>query len=131
MSVSLIAPAPATDPDLQGQSYYYLASAHLRQLNYGLQVVGLMPYGTQRSGVIVPHMAVVWFHGSAWVYVKTDDGCFVRKPVRTHMPVPGGWFQSGGLGPDDRLVTQGAEVLLSVEALAAAPKGSAGEGDED
>ncbi len=130
MTVSLLAPAPATDPDLQGQSYFYLASSHLGQLNYGLHVVGLMPYGAQRSGIIVPNLAVVWFHGSAWVYLKTDSGCFVRKPVRTRMPVPGGWFQAGGFSPGDQLVTQGAEVLLSVQSLAAAPKGSAGEDDD-
>jgi len=129
MKVLLIAPAPATDPDLQGQSYYYLAISHLRQLNYGLHIVGLMHYGSQHSGIIVPQAAVVWSHGSAWVYLKTDDGCFVRKPMRTRMPVPGGWFQAGGLNPGDHLVTQGAEVLLSVQSLAQVPKGSAGEED--
>jgi len=131
MMVSLVAPAPATDPGLQGQSYYYLATSHLRQLNYGLHVIGLMHYGPRHGGIIVPHVAVVWFHGSAWVYLKTDAGCFVRKPVRTRMPVPGGWFQTGGLSPGDQLVTQGVAVLLSVQSLAEAPKGSAGEDDED
>jgi len=131
MKVLLVAPAPATDPDLQGQSYYYLATSHPGQLNYGLHVIGLMHYGSQHSGIIVPQTAVVWSHGSAWVYLKTDDGCFVRKPVRTRMPVPGGWFQTGGLNPGDQLVTQGAEVLLSVQSLAQAPKGSAGEDDDE
>ncbi len=131
MTVLLVAPAPTTDPDLQGKSYYYLATSHLGQLNYGLHVIGLMHYGSQHSGVIVPNAAVVWLHGSAWVYLKTNDGCFVRKPARTRMPVPGGWFQAGGLRPGDRLVMQGVEVLLSVQALAAAPKGSAGEDDDE
>ncbi|AWN14481.1 RND-type multidrug efflux pump, membrane permease [Salinisphaera sp. LB1] len=133
VAASLISPAPATDPDLQGRSYYFRASSQSELLSYGLHVTALMPYGPQHNGVVVPDAAVVWSQGSAWAYVAKGGGRFVRQPVRTDTPVPGGWFQASGLDPGSRLVTRGASILFSVQALANAPKGSAGgdEGDTD
>jgi len=131
-AASLISPAPTTEPDLQGQSYYFLATSQVKHLNYGLRVTGLMSYGPQHRGAVVPNAAVVWSQGSAWAYVKMGDERFERKPVRTDTPVPAGWFQAGGLSPGNQVVTQGAAVLLSVQALAGGPKGSASEdGDGD
>lgn len=131
VTVTLLASAPTTDSDLQGQSYYFLAISQLSHIPYGLGVTGLMSYGARRSGVVVPENAVVWFHGSAWAYISAGEARFVRTPVRTDMPVPGGWFQADGLRPGKRIVSRGAEVLLSVQALAEAPKSSGGDHDED
>ena len=132
VAVSLIASALTAEPDLQGQSYYFLAASQVRYLTYGLHVVGLMPYGSQYTGVVIPDAAIVWFQGSAWAYVKAGIGRFERKPVRTTTPVPGGWFQVEGFNPSSQIVTHSAEVLLSIEVFAGAPKGTAGEdGDGD
>ncbi len=127
--VSLISPAPRVEPDLQGQSYFFLATSGLDDLPYGRRVTGLMSYGPQRRGVIVPDTAVVWSRGSAWVYIKSGPAQFQRQPVRIDAPVPGGWFQASGLSPGAHVVTRGAQVLLSVQTLASAPKGQAAGGD--
>lgn len=129
-TVSLISVAPQIEPDLQGQSYFFLAMSQLQQLNYGLRVTAIIPYGPAYRGVVVPDAAVVWSQGSAWTYIKADNGRFERKPVRTNAPVPGGWFQPQGLTPGNTVVTQGVGVLLSVQALATAPKSATG-GDQD
>ncbi|HDJ86452.1 MAG TPA: hypothetical protein ENG77_05025, partial [Chromatiales bacterium] len=126
VAASLISPSPVAEPDLQGQAYFFLATSAIGQLNYRLRITGLIPYGSRHSGVVVPDSAVVWSQGSAWIYVETRNGRFERKPIRTDTPVPEGWFQTDGLSPGSQVVTQGAEVLLSVQTLAGAPKGRAG-----
>ena len=128
-AVSLVSRAPQVEPDLQGQGYYFLATKQLNELSYGLRVTALMPYGPARRGVVVPEAAVVWSQGSAWTYIKAGNARFERKPVRTETPVPGGWFQASGLGPGSQVVSRGVSVLLSVQALASAPKTTGGEGD--
>jgi hypothetical protein len=124
-TVSVVSPAPQVEPDLQGQSYYFLATSRSEDLRYGLRVAASVPYGPQRQGVVVPEAAVVWLQGSAWAYIKTDNKRFVRQPVRTDRPVPGGWFQATGLSAGKKVVIQGAGLLLSVQALASAPQASA------
>ncbi|MDA3923061.1 MAG: hypothetical protein PF501_20630 [Salinisphaera sp.] len=126
-TVSVVSPAPRVEPDLQGQSYYFLATSRLEDLRYGLRVTASIPYGPQRHGVVVPKAAVVWLQGSAWAYIKTDNNRFLRQPIRTDRPVPGGWFQASGLSAGKTVVTQGAALLSSVQALASAPQASGGD----
>lgn len=130
--VMFVSPAPSAEPNLPGQSYYFLATSDVDRLSYGLRISALIPNGPEHTGVIIPEPALVWAQGSAWAYIQTGTERFVRKPVRTDHPVPGGWFEASGLSPGTRVVTQGAQVLLSVEALASTPGGSTGgEGDMD
>jgi hypothetical protein len=42
-------------------------------------------------------------------------GRFLRVPVATTHPVPGGWLVTAGVVPGDRVVSRGAGQLLSEE----------------
>jgi len=131
VKVGLVSPAPASDSGLQGRSYYFLAHAAVEKLSYGLKVTVLLPYGSERLGVIVPDSAVVWARGGAWAYVQRGEDRFQRVPVSTDRPVPEGLFQANGLGPGTRIVVGGAQVLYSAQALAGTPNGGSSEGEED
>lgn len=128
--VTLVSPAPGVETGLQGPAYYFQTASDVNRLSYGRQVTAWLESGPARRGVIVPDSAVVWSHGTAWVYVRSGPHRFRRRPVRTDIRTSGGWFQPSGLSPGTRIVVRGAQVLYSVQALAAGSH-SADQGDGD
>ncbi|TAM48567.1 MAG: multidrug transporter [Acidobacteria bacterium] len=118
VSARLVSPAPRTDPQIQGASYYYAAPAAPGLLP-GAVVEAFLPAGPAVKGVTVPAAAVVWWQGRAWVYLEEAPGRFVRRAVTTDAPVPGGWFVTAGVAAGSRVVVRGAQMLLSEEGRAA------------
>ncbi len=123
-----ISPATSTNPQIQGESFFYAASAKTG-LVPGMNASAVFPTGTPASGLLIPASAVVWWQGRAWVYVQTGADTFTRREVSTENPVDGGWFVSGGFSQQDEIVIKGAETLLSQEFLAKPAGGK--EEDED
>lgn len=111
----LVSPALRTDPRLQGASFFYATPAGDSGLLPGMNVTLFLPVGPERAGVVVPADAVVWWQGKTWTYVETSPHEFRRREVVTDFPVAHGWFVAGRLAADDRVVTRGAELLLSEE----------------
>ncbi|HKJ23055.1 MAG TPA: hypothetical protein VKA13_08200 [Gammaproteobacteria bacterium] len=127
-----VSASPGTDPRVQGQSYYYLARGGNAGLRYGMTVTGLLPRGAPLRGVIVPDASVVWSRGSAWIFLARGADRFVRWPLPTDRPAPGGgWFVESGLPAGTQIVISGAQILFSEQARAAAPKAPAGGEDMD
>lgn len=110
----LLSSLPQLDPRLQAPSFLYIVGAH-PGLVPGMNLAVALPAGPQRSGVIVPDSAVVWWQGQAWCYVEAPAGKFTRVAVPTGNPAPGGWFVSEGIPPGTQVVTEGAQTLLSEE----------------
>jgi hypothetical protein len=78
--------------------------------------------GEPLKGVTVPEAAVVRYLGQAWVYVAGDGNEFERREVSLDHPAAGGgggWFVVDAFQGDERVVTVGAQVLLSAEINAA------------
>jgi len=67
------------------------------------------------KGVVVPRVAVVRAKGGSWVFLQTADNEFTRKETSTEHPVENGWFVAGRFKEGDKLVTVGAQQLLSEE----------------
>jgi hypothetical protein len=105
---------PQVDPRLQTPSALYLVPAH-RDLVPGISLPVFLPVGPLQSGVIIPNDAVVWWQGKAWCYLETSPGKFTREEVVLSNPVPGGWFATAAIDPGERVVTSGAQTLLSEE----------------
>ncbi len=126
VTARFISRAPATNPQIQGMSFFYAASAKTGLLP-GMSASAVFPTGPRASGLLVPASAVVWWQGRAWAYVKTAPDTFTRREVSTEYPVSGGWFVSGGFSPEDEVVVKGAQTLLSQEFLAK-PAGDGGDG---
>jgi len=110
----LISPFPRVDPRIQGTSFLYIAQNHIG-LAPGLNLAARLPVGRLMRGVLVPQQAVVWCQGNAWVYQQTTPDRFVRRRVPDEMPLANGGLISEGFSPGDRIVTAGAQALLSEE----------------
>lgn len=110
----LISALPQLDPRLQSPSFLYALSAHAG-LVPGINLAVYLPTGPERSGVVVPYGAVVWWQGSAWCYVEPSPNKFTRVEVSTANPTPYGWLVNEGIGVGARVVTEGAQTLLSEE----------------
>jgi hypothetical protein len=111
---SYVSVLPQLDPRLQTPSLLYEIAAH-PGLVPGINLSVFLPSGPLERGVIVPPSAVVWSQGSAWCYVEESAGKFVRAAIQTSNPVSGGWFMTAGIDPNARVVTTGAQTLLSEE----------------
>lgn len=109
-----VSPLPQLDPRLQGQSLLYTTFAR-PGLIPGLSVSVHLPEGPSRRGVVIPYGAIVWLQGRPWCYVEQQAGRFVRREVLTSNPTPEGFFVIAGFNPQDRIVTIGAQTLLSEE----------------
>jgi hypothetical protein len=109
-----VSAATATEPKLQGASYFYISSAE-NGLLPGLNVIVSLPRASEPKGVVVPESAVVWLQGKAWVYLRTDPETFVRREVSPDLPGPDGGYIVAGLAADTQVAVRGAQMLLSEE----------------
>lgn len=110
-----LAAAPAGNAKAAGPTAYYLAD---RALEIGSQPMALVPLGPARAGVFVPESAVIWFGGQRWVYVAGKGGGLVRQALPGAgdlLPVRGGYVAATRLAAGQRIVTRGAQLLLSQE----------------
>lgn len=114
MPISFVSPAPKTDPRIQGLSFLYLAPADSGVLP-GMNVPVSLPSGPSREGVTIPPPAIVWWEGRAWIYRQTAEGTFVRSQVATDLPAPTGGYVVANLPAGVKVVTHGAQALLSEE----------------
>ena len=112
ISARVVSAAGRTDPRVQGMSYFLVAPAG-SGLVPGMSVTALLPAGKVLTGSSVPESAVVWWQGSAWVYLQTGPNTFERREI----PVDGGTIRYvvPGLPAGARVVTGGAQSLLSEE----------------
>lgn len=107
--------ASSVDPKTQGQPFVFRITDPSGTLRPGLSVTAYLETpGPARAGAVVPRSAVVWQAGKSWVYVQTDKEKFARREVVLEDPASGGWF-TRSLKPVDKVVTRGAQMLLSEE----------------
>ncbi len=109
-----ISSLPQLDPRIQGRSLLYMTPSR-PDLTPGLSLSVHLPAGPVRQGVVIPSGAVVWLQGRPWCYVEQQSSRFVRREVATANPLPDGWFVVEGFRADERVVTVGAQTLLSEE----------------
>jgi hypothetical protein len=111
----LLGPLPQVNAQIQGVSFLYLASSR-PGMAAGMNLSVLVPVGPLLRGSVVPESAVVWWQGKAWAYQESSDNTFTRREVPTDNPLRGGYFVPAPiLAPQTRLVTVGAQALLSEE----------------
>jgi multidrug efflux pump subunit AcrA (membrane-fusion protein) len=116
IEAEFLGPAPATDPQLQGRGFLYLTRDNPLIFTPGAAVSASLELGGEAlRGVLLPDTALVRYDTRTWVYVQKDATTFARTPVSLGPPLPGGWLITQGLRAADRVVTQGAQVLLSEE----------------
>lgn len=108
--------AATADPAAQGQSYLFRLRETRLGLRPGLAVTARIPVpGPTRQGIVIPSAAIVRLAGKAYVYVQTAANAFVRKEVTLDQSTEGGYLSTGTVSAGDRVVIQGAQLLLSEE----------------
>jgi hypothetical protein len=114
IKATFVSASPQTDTMLQGRTYYYRAPAD--DLRTGMRLtITLARQSASRPGVDVPASAVVWYANQPWVYQKQGEDKFVRRRINTDIETDSGWFNTAGIQAGDKLVTTGAQLLLSEE----------------
>ena len=108
-----LAAAPYTDELTQGETYYYDTPA--QGLRNGMRLQVWVGTGEGAAGVVVPHSAILWQSGKAWVYRQVGADRFVRTDVSEHQEYGADWRVQGLLQPGERVVVSGGQLLLSEE----------------
>jgi membrane fusion protein, multidrug efflux system len=116
IEAEFLGPAPVTDPQLQGQGFLFLTHHNALNLTPGTAVTAYLELGGEaHSGVFAPASALLRYDSRTWVYTQISATSFLRTPVSLGPSMPNGWLISQGVHAGDRVVTQGAQVLLSEE----------------
>jgi len=109
-------PAPTVVQALQGQPFLAVINTTQFPVRPGGAVSARIPISnTSEQGVIVPRSAVVRYDGSEWVYRAIDGNRFVRGEIVPAETTTQGYFVTHELRPGTRIVTAGAQTLLSEE----------------
>lgn len=109
-----VSPALVTDPQIQGASYFFKTATG--KLRTGMRLDAWIPQGKDPlEGVFIPEQAIVWSSGQPWVYVQLDDDIYQRRAIQSGVTTAGGLFLEQGIDAGERLVIQGAQMLLSEE----------------
>jgi len=111
-----LGPMPAVDPQMQARGFLFLVAPNPLRLSPGTAVSGFLTLpGESVPGVAVPRNAIVRFNGTSWVYVQTSPETFQRTEIALEHPLAQGWFVRGTIKPQGKIVTVGAQQLLSEE----------------
>ena len=127
-----VALAPTVDDKTLAQTLLFRLSNGKLGLRPGMAVTAYLASSDHtREGVVIPRSAVVRFSGRAWAYIALTDGKFTRRELSTDEPTEHGWFVASALDrfrSGDRVVTAGAQILLSEELKSQIQIGEEGEG---
>jgi hypothetical protein len=108
--------APSIDPATLGEGFVFRINAAGSSLRPGAAVVAyLRAPGAAQEGVVVPYSAIVRSEGRAWVYRQVGADKFSRQDVALDRVTDRGILVTKELKPGQRIVVQGAQLLLSEE----------------
>lgn len=108
--------ASTIDPVTLGEGFVFRISGALPSLRPGTAVAAyLRAPGASQEAVIVPHYAIVRFAGKTWVFRQLGGDTFSRREVAADRSTEKGLIILKGLKPGERIVVQGAQLLLSEE----------------
>jgi hypothetical protein len=109
-----VGPATSTDLQFQGQGFLFLARDGAP--TPGAALTGFIQTdGAPLRGLLIPADAVARHAGKSWVWVQTAADTFARREVAPGRARGEAYFVSGGFSVGEKVVTTGAQQLLSEE----------------
>jgi len=116
---SSVAPASGIDPKAQAQGFLLQIANPPFPVRAGVAVTAYLELpGDESDGVIIPRDAIVRYAGETWAYVQSEAEEFERRQVPPGQITETGWFVTEGFKAGDKIVTMGAQTLLSSEMTA-------------
>ena len=114
IAAEFIGAATSTDPQWQGQGFVFLVGSPAPAP--GAALTGLIRTdGAPVSGWVIPAHALVRHADKGWAYVQSGDDRFTRREVPLERTRGAGYFVTNGFTAGDKVVTTGAQLLLSEE----------------
>lgn len=111
---TFVSAAPQTSGAFQGETYFF--STNDAALRIGMRVTAwIEQQSSELQGVMIPATSVVWHLGQAFVYIQDGDDRFERCAIDTSFPSAQGYFVREPFTAGEKLVTTGAQMLLSEE----------------
>ncbi len=105
----------ATSADPQTQTQGIVATIEKNPPPIGLVLLGQIENEKPRDGVRVPRSAIVRFGDGTFVFIQKEADLFVRQAVKISGELGDDWFVEDGLQAGQRVVSEGAQQLLSEE----------------
>ncbi|MGC9261286.1 MAG: efflux RND transporter periplasmic adaptor subunit [Phycisphaerae bacterium] len=110
-----LALAPQADRQTRGLSVLYVID-NPGSLRPGMAITAMVPKtGKTVTRIIIPRTAVVWWRGERWVYLQHSNGVFVLHELVHPTAFPGGFTVRDGTLPAQRLVSNGAQLLMTIQ----------------
>ena len=110
----LLAASPRIDSLSQGESYFFKTDNPAMKTD--MRVTAWIAQSKQpMSGVFIPETALIRHLGQSYVYIQSDEERFSRRTVQHFIPSDQGLFIQHGIMPGEKIVTVGAQMLLSEE----------------
>ncbi len=103
-----------TESITQGESYYFQSTD--KKIKTGMNITAWIPENDKSdTGVIIPKSALIWNMDQAFVYIKTDEETFHRRIIMQYTASNNGYFVANTIESGEKVVTKGAQMLLSEE----------------
>ena len=102
--------ASAIDPRTLGEGYLFRVTGLGAAVSAYLQVPG-----KPAKGVLIPQSSIIRNGGKTWVYRQIAEDKFTREEVNLDRSTPRGWLVTQATSAGGRIVTVGAQMLLSEE----------------
>ena len=108
--------ASTVDPRTLGQGYLFRVTGLGSMLRPGAALTAYLQIaGKPTAGIVIPESALVRSAGKIWAYRKIADDQFTRVEIDPERSTSRGTLVTRGVSSGDRIVTVGAQVLLSEE----------------
>lgn len=114
--------APASDPRMQGIGRIKLLDAGSALALAPGQALPASVAGSPVRGVLLPHAAVLRWNALEWIYVRSTDTCFERRPVEGAIVVADGMLLPMQGAPEADIVEAGGASLLAAEFAGSQPQ---------
>jgi hypothetical protein len=112
----VVSATPMVDLQLQGRGLLALVTNNTAHLMPGMAVTGyLTEPGEPHHGFLLPESSIVRYGGASWIYVQESPTNFSREAVTLQKSLTNGWFAKGDFGSHEKVVTRGAQTILSNE----------------
>ena len=116
----LIGPAGVLDASLPGPAVLIAITPSPPPIGAALEAH--IALGAPVRGVWLPESAVLWSEGAPIAFVATADAKFAKRALTLARPLREGYLASAGVEAGERVVTNGAQQLLSSQLVGGEPE---------